>query len=401
VDGSPEIMDVYDPTAAAWKTILVGGLNKGGRGYYALDITDTKNPKGLWEFCWDNTVCRLSDADLGYTYGNAIITKRTVGGVTTPVVIFSSGYNNVSPGTGHGFLYVLHAITGALLDKVDTGAGSTTAPSGLAKIAAFADNFFTNNLTTYVYGGDLFGNLWRFDMSVSPPAVLLMATLKDSTGKPQSITTRPELGVINSNRVVFVGTGRYLGSSDLGDPAVQSPVLPYSYTQSLYAIKDINNTAYGNPRSALIQQTLIDNGGITRTSSTNTVNFAVNNGWYLDFNPGNTSPGERVDTDPALALGTLIVHTNVPNNNACSTGGDFFTYFFNYATGTYVSTSSGNVAGTRTYGSLVVGSNVVKTSTGAIISLDTTDQGKLKPSTAPIGGVAGAGRRVSWRELLH
>jgi hypothetical protein len=48
----------------------------------------------------------------------------------------------------------------------------------------------------------------------------------------------------------------------------------------------------------------------------------------------------------------------------------------------------------------VVGSNVVRTSTGAIISLDTTDQGKLKPSQAPIGGVPGSGRRVSWRELL-
>jgi type IV pilus assembly protein PilY1 len=148
-----------------------------------------------------------------------------------------------------------------------------------------------------------------------------------------------------------------------------------------------------------VQQTLIDNGGITRTTSNNTVNFAVNNGWFLDFNPGNTSPGERVDIDPFLVLGTLSVHTNIPNNNACTSGGDFFTYFFNFATGTYVSTASNRVAGARTFGSLVVGSNLLRTSTGAIISLDTTDQGRLQPSQAPIGGIPGAARRVSWREL--
>ena len=34
----------------SWKTILVGGLNDGGKGYYALDVTDPLAPKALWEF---------------------------------------------------------------------------------------------------------------------------------------------------------------------------------------------------------------------------------------------------------------------------------------------------------------------------------------------------------------
>jgi type IV pilus assembly protein PilY1 len=37
-----------------WKTILVGGLNKGGKAYYALDITDPASPKLLWEFTHSN-----------------------------------------------------------------------------------------------------------------------------------------------------------------------------------------------------------------------------------------------------------------------------------------------------------------------------------------------------------
>src|SRR5437762_10473524 len=45
LDGSPETGDVFDVTAGTWKTIVVGGANGGARGYYALDITDPKNPR--------------------------------------------------------------------------------------------------------------------------------------------------------------------------------------------------------------------------------------------------------------------------------------------------------------------------------------------------------------------
>ena len=54
VDGSPQVADVWIyPNASAttkaangseWRTMLVGGLRRGGRHYYALDIT---NPDGI------------------------------------------------------------------------------------------------------------------------------------------------------------------------------------------------------------------------------------------------------------------------------------------------------------------------------------------------------------------
>ena len=76
VDGTPEVGDVC-PTAPGtpcsgtqWKTIIVGGLNRGGKGYYALDITDPANPALLWEF---------TNANMGYSYGNPRITKLKTG----------------------------------------------------------------------------------------------------------------------------------------------------------------------------------------------------------------------------------------------------------------------------------------------------------------------------------
>ena len=398
-DGSPQTMDVFNSATGAWKTILVGGLNKGGRGYFALDVTDPNNPKGLWEICADSTLCAISDTDIGSSYGNPVITKRASDGRW--VVLIASGLNNVAPGSGRGYLFVLDAFTGAILRKVDTGAGDTTTPSGFARISVFANSFNTDNTGLTVYGGDLLGNLWRIDITVDPPAVLKMATLMDGTGKPQSITTRPEVGVINSSAVVFVGTGRFLGANDLPDPATLSPSLPWAYTQSIYAIKD-KNASYGNPRSRLVQQTIIDNGSTTRTTSTNSVDFAVNDGWFADFNPSNSSPGERVNIDPQLVLGTLVLVTNAPNNNVCTVGGDSFVYQFDYAHGTYVTTAAGRTVAQRTYGQSTVGIAVVRATTGAIAAEQSLAGGQ-PPLTQGISvaGSGSAGRRVSWRQFLN
>src|SRR5262249_27819680 len=121
VDGTPASMDIYD--GSTWRTIVVGGLNSGGRGYYALDVTNPTAPQALWEFCSDSTMCVLYDTDLGLTYGNPVFTKNAKGNW---VVLVTSGYNNVSPGTGQGFLYVLDPLTGKILQKIGTGVGSTT-----------------------------------------------------------------------------------------------------------------------------------------------------------------------------------------------------------------------------------------------------------------------------------
>ena len=51
-------------TSAVWKTILVAGLNGGGKGYFALDITNPNSPLLLWEFDTSD------DSDVGYSYGN-------------------------------------------------------------------------------------------------------------------------------------------------------------------------------------------------------------------------------------------------------------------------------------------------------------------------------------------
>ena len=410
VDGSPTVADICPNapasicSAAQWKSILVGGFNAGGRGFYALDITDPAAPKALWNFTVSD------DNDLGYSFGNPIVTKRADG---TWVVVVTSGYNNVSPGDGQGYLYVLNANTGAVLEKIGTGVGDAGTPSGLAKINVWID-VPTENTAVRFYGGDLLGNLWRFELdSGTPPAApvstsgtaLLLAELGAINGAGvQPITTKPELTIVSYDGVDYVvvqlGTGRYLGLTDLSN----------TDQQSVYAIKDdLSGTGLGQARTTgtLVAQTLIDFTGASgqqlRTTSTEAVNWADKAGWYIDLNPGNTSPGERVNVDVQLQLGSLTVASNVPSNNACNIGGYSFLYNFDFKTGQYLKTSAEQAAGSRlSSNAMVAGMNTIRLQSGKIITIITDTGGGITSQETPTAvASSGTANRVSWRELIQ
>ena len=390
VDGSPTVADVM--ISNTWRTVLIGGLNAGGRGFYALDITDPNNPRALWELCNDSALCGAVDADIGLSFGNPVITKRASDGRW--VALLTSGYNNVSGGDGRGYLYVVDVGTGAILNKVATGVGSSTDPAGLAKISAWARDPDTDNTSQYVYGGDLLGNVWRFDLGSTTPGVLRLATLADSAGRPQPVTVRPELGQVDGHRVVFVGTGRYLGGSDLQNPSTLSPPGAWSYVGSAYAIKD-NGTAWGNPRSlnTFVPKTVTTISSNQRGVTGGAVNWSTEAGWYMDF----PSTGERVNIDLSLTLGTLVLTTNVPNDNACTAGGDSWIYQLNYRDGQKVSTAP--EAALMRQGTLTVGNAIVRLQ-GVTLKIITTGASGVKETRGlNVGNGASSARRIGWREV--
>jgi type IV pilus assembly protein PilY1 len=381
VDGAPVMADIKVGTA--WKTIVVGGLDYGGKGYYALDITDPANPKPLWEF---------TDSNLGYTFGNPVITKRADG---TWVVAFTSGYNNTS-GDGQGHLYVVNANTGAKLLDINTGAGDATNPSGLAKINAWIDSD-TDNTATRFYGGDLQGNVWRFDVAnlVLPnQSALKLAQLQINTSTPQPITTKPVTVAVGGKAVVLVSTGRYLGTSDIAD----------TRQESIYAIKDnLTGTGWGDVRADttdFVQQTFTLSG--TGTSavasvSDNPVDWTTKGGWWVDL----PHTGERVNTDMTLQFNTLAIGTAIPNGDACASGGTSWRYFLNVTSGGAVTT---NPAGQLWSASaLIVGMSWVKDSSGNVRIIYQDSNGDIRteipPTVSPTGPTGS--HRTSWRELSN
>ena len=437
VDGSPVIGDVcFGHTAATpcsgvanWRTILVAGLNSGGRGYYALDVTNPDTPKALWEFRGGSgTSCIVSDGDvdgtqtedcnIGLSFGNPIITKlpSTYSPSTDAgrwVVILTSGYNNVSPGDGIGHFYIIDAQSGKLLKRVSTGVGDSANPSGLARINAWSDNATVDNTSLTVYAGDLSGNVWRFQLentaTVPTGSLTRLATVVDPSNAPQHITTKPELALVSGQRIVYIATGRFLGTSDKTD----------EQRNSIYAIKDpYNSTTDGlvpmtrsgsYPDSTIadfVRQDLTPTTATERTTTIDSgatpVDFTTQNGWFIDLPDGGTAgnPSERVNVDPILQLGTLVVASNVPIADACVAGGYGWLNFLDYKTGGYIVGSTANMASQKLSGALVVGINVIQLPGGAVKTEATLADNQVQTKDTPTSATSLEGRRVTWRELI-
>jgi len=319
------------------------------------------------------------------------------------VVFVTSGYNNVNTpaqaGDGEGYLYVLDAMTGEILYKIGTKVGSASAPSGLAKITAWVNNADVDNTTLRVYGVDLVGNLWRFDVNddkdgvgspILPPAgrdAVRLATLTDPLGNPQPITVAPRLSEVGAPPApfVFVATGKYIGVSDVTDTQVQS----------IYAIKDpLASTGYSSVRTSLQKVTLPTGSDRTVTCS---AGCDVSNGWFADL----PDTGERVNVAMELQLGTLVAASNVPANTPCEPGGYSYLNFFAIDSGLPPSGTTVGEARYRTTG-LTVGLSIVKLPDGTVVVYRQKHTGEPPgKEDVPIGSGAPSGKRVTWRELMQ
>ena len=407
-----------------WRTVLVGGLGKGGRGYYALDVTTPTADseidaasKVLWEFPNSDTTGEvdrtppsgtvsnglvMNTNKIGYTFGRPIVTKTKAHGW---VALLPSGYNNGGDtgGDGKGYLFVVNLRTGKLLHVFDTTVGDAGTPSGLAFVSGFVEDAGGDNTVLSVYGGDLLGNVWRFDLSdksTSNWKVKKLAALVDTSGVAQSVTTEPELASVVlagfPRRLIFVGTGQYLGDSDI--PGASGANIHAAQRQTMYALVDDLTNPSGTTavipslRSSLQQQTL-SGGGSTRSVSGNAVDYSTKKGWYIDL----PDAGERVNTSPVLALRALVFTSNIPNSDVCSPGGSSWLNIVDYKTGAVVpgltaaSWSLGNVLASRPIliqrrdGSIQI---LVRTSTAETLVMPGP------PVSAPLKS-----QRVSWREI--
>jgi type IV pilus assembly protein PilY1 len=208
------------------------------------------------------------------------------------------------------------------------------------------------------------------------------------------VTTAPELtSIIEDNQVfrfVYVGTGRYLGDSDVVSVA----------TQTMYGLIDDRSAAPTiNPlRANLQQQTLTLQGNGTRTATGTMFDLTGPNlkrGWYVDL----PARGERVNTDPQLALGTLVFTSNIPSGQVCVPGGSSFFNLLDYRTGGalaygnlgWSSVSLGNALASRPV--------LIRLPSGEVRALIRKSDGTTITQAVPTPAGTPAIRRVSWREL--
>lgn len=309
VDGSPTIADAY--LNGSWRSILVGTTGAGGRSVFALDVTNPASFTAnnvLWELTEED------DEDIGLTLGKASIVKLQTG---EWAAVFGNGYNSR---THRAMLFVVSLEDGRLIRKYDTGVGSSTQPNGLGSPTVadteglFGDTLAADSKGNFAYAGDLYGNLWRFDLSTSAAPVRLF-TARDASSRPQQIVAAPAVQayggpVASGNRglMVYFGTGRFFVVGD-NEPKPTDP------QHAFYGIRDLgNNTAVTTGQ--LVRQSVSDSG-VVRSTSENRVNYlGGQRGFWIDLSTGFT--GERVLTSPVFRFGQVFFGTYAPLGGSCN-----------------------------------------------------------------------------------
>lgn len=398
VDGSPMVgdADLDSSSTNNWNTILIGALGGGGKGYYALDVSDPSNfsestsptnaPANtlLWEF---------DETDMGYVFNLPPINSKTKQAKQIVkmangkwAVILGNGYNSTS---GKAVLYVVF---------IEDGLDGTWSTTDYVKLVADVGPnnglstpvpFDTNNdgYADTVYAGDLNGHLWKFlvgpnssDTTVtststtwkvafstttcgttSPSTCVPLFTATDSGGTAQPIVSPTEIQLHpNGGQLILFGTGKYLEQSDNTNNSVQT-------FYGIWDKHDVAGTTLSSRDVELLQQTLSDTactspptagvacttsstttpGGNYRIPTANPINWRLTTGsaanctsttptctpTHMGWHIDLPSPGERVTGIPQFINKVIFFNTLIPSTAPCDAGGTGWLMSLDYLTG--------------------------------------------------------------------
>lgn len=322
-DLTPTVADVF--VGDNWKTMLVAGLRGGGKGIFALDITDEGDPEFGFEY---------THVDMGYTFSEIQIAKMNNG---KWAAIFGNGYNNTGDGSAKLFIVYLDGTTDPLV--IGTGAGSI-ANGDCADAGSDCNGLSTpavadlngDGKVDRIYAGDVHGNMWSFKVGADDTWGLAYGSTPlfsacRSTTSPcpvadrQSITSKPALArhptqrgsATYTNIMVMFGTGQFLTTNDVTDTS----------SQAVYGIWDRGDS--GLVASDLVEQTITDDvvsesGHDIRTVTDHSVNYvtdssATDHGWFFDL----PKSKERVVVNPVAYGSMLFINSMIPETpEVCS-----------------------------------------------------------------------------------
>ena len=187
-DGSVGVYQDISSSGVVNRVIIYPTARRGGRFFYAIDVTNPADPK----FMWKKSNADTGFADLGQTWSvpRVALIKGYNDGATEPnakpVLIFGGGYDpaeDSEPPTARTMgraLFIVDALTGDLIWKA-TGGGSSNTCTGASGTTACQLQDMTYPLAADVtlidrdaadgkgyvdriYAADLGGNIWRVDL---------------------------------------------------------------------------------------------------------------------------------------------------------------------------------------------------------------------------------------------
>jgi len=297
VDGSITVRDAK--LNGDWSTVLIGSLGAGGKGLYALDVTD---PEFTSELLGGTKLIGELGADdpdhgndIGYIFDATTITQLNDG---EWYAINGNGINSVN---GDAKLLLIKLSTG---DVIPISTGTAGSSNGLAAPALV--DIDGDDKADIAYAGDINGDMWKFDLTGTNPNGWGVAYRVFDNNASQPITMAPD---ITSHPLygflVLYGTGKLYEPNDVYDTTVQA----------LYGIWDKGispSVSEAQLLQSLSGELVYDRGTqdqLVRTfDPVQTLDYSSYNGWYV-----NLPAGDRVLTQPAIRTGRLKATVTNPD----------------------------------------------------------------------------------------
>ncbi len=310
---------------AGERVILYFGMRRGGKKYYAMDVTNPESPQLLW------TIDKSGDfAELGLTFSTPRIGKVKTGSGARPALIFGGGYDvnkddRLAIGTDDSegnAIFVVDAETGALIWKARGAGGGSSAT--VFEHAALVDSIPStltiadtdgDTYTDRIYVGDTGGNVWRADLAGAGPAdwkLTLLATLGRHAPLPpdkledRRFFHRPDLVPTKDAYGPFDAV--LIGSGDRADPLDKGGTA----SNYFYMIKD-RHVLPGTGVDSVIGPA--DLGDVTDNClQVGSCVIDLTIGWQLQL----VDFGEKVLATPVTIDGQVFFTTYLPNGGVAA-----------------------------------------------------------------------------------
>ena len=332
VDGPLITADWNDGTA--WRTILIGALGAGGRGLFALDIT---NPQNFAEgnaasiVRFDHTAPPVAQTSAAFltesgTAGLMAELASDMGHIATDpardaylgrnlqvmrmrngkwALITGNGVNSVNE---RAVLYVIY-LDGSGYRKFVT---DTTTGQGNGLATPLPVDVNSDGLVDFVYAGDMLGRLWKFDLTAPNDndwkVVQVSGVNKPLIEVGRPITSAPAVAQHpNGGLLVTFGTGRSMTDADRAATT----------TEYLYGVWDKPAGPFQVSGTELVERTLAADSATTTggnvyarvLSSTSTpVDYGSKRGWRIALG----APKERVVFNPIVQGRLAYYSTYMP-----------------------------------------------------------------------------------------
>jgi type IV pilus assembly protein PilY1 len=246
-------------------------------------------------------------------------------------------------------LYVVRLRDGQLLAKLDTNVGTPDTPNGMAPAMPVVSSAYggpgsiksdyNEDGVNIAYAGDLYGNLWRFNLMSSNPADWenssnIQRVVRSQGIKEQPITTQPRVinfpGPIKNgerDNIVMFATGKYI---EVPDRSIN--LTADQYVVGILDGPDATYTSQINSTDFRLQSmTTVNN--IRKFDTYNPVDYSnlSTKGWKFKL----PQQGERV-ANPMVLFGRqflLVTSTVTAGEDPCESGGVSWLLAFDPMTG--------------------------------------------------------------------